>query len=50
MNRLYRVDDIDRNLRVARPVYYSAERGYNVEKLLDMVIDNMPRERRRLVA
>ncbi|MDB8772100.1 GTPase [Ruminococcus sp. 1001136sp1] len=36
--------------RVSRPVYYSAERGYNVEKLLDMVIDNMPRERRKLVA
>ena len=36
--------------KVSRPVYYSAERGYNVEKLLDMVIDNMPRERRRLVA
>lgn len=36
--------------RISRPVYYSAEKGYNVEKLLDMVIDNMPRERRRLVA
>ncbi len=35
--------------KVSRPVYYSAERGYNVEKLLDMVIDNMPRERRRVV-
>lgn len=37
-------------VRVSRPVYYSAERGYNVEKLLDMIIDNMPRERRQLVA
>ena len=37
-------------VKVSRPVYYSAERGYNVEKLLDMVIDNMPKERRRLVA
>ena len=37
-------------VRVSRPVYYSAERGYNVEKLLDMIIDNMPKERRRLVA
>lgn len=36
--------------RVSRPVYYSAERGYNIEMLLDMLIDNMPRERRRLVA
>lgn len=33
---------------VTQPVFYSAERGYNVEKLLDMIIDNMPRERRRL--
>lgn len=37
-------------VKVSKPVFYSAERGYNVEKLLDMVIDNMPRERRRLVA
>lgn len=37
-------------VRVMRPVYYSAERGYNVDKLLDMIIDNMPGERRRLVA
>jgi len=37
-------------VRVKKPVYYSAERGYNVEKLLDMIIDNMPRKRRRLVA
>ena len=37
-------------VRVTKPVYYSAERGYNVEKLLDMIIDNMPHERRQLVA
>lgn len=36
--------------RVSKPVYYSAKREYNVEKLLDMIIDNMPKERRRLVA
>lgn len=36
--------------RVSKPVYYSAKRGYNVEILLDMIIDNMPKERRRLVA
>lgn len=35
--------------KVSRPVYYSAEREYNIEKLLDMVIDNMPKERRKLV-
>jgi hypothetical protein len=37
-------------VRVTRPVFYSAERNYNIDKWLDMVIDNMPRERRRLVA
>lgn len=36
--------------RISKPVYYSAKRGYNVEILLDMIIDNMPEERRRLVA
>ena len=36
--------------KVPKPVYYSAERGYNIEKLLDLVIDNMPQERRKLVA
>ena len=36
-------------VRISKPICYSAERGYNVEKLLDMVIDNMPRERRRLM-
>ncbi len=34
--------------KVKRPVYYSAEKGYNVEKLLDMIIDNMPKEGRRV--
>ena len=38
------------NVGVSNPIVYSAERGYNVDKLLDMIIDNMPRERRRLVA
>lgn len=37
-------------VNVSKPVFYSAERGYNVTKLLDMIIDNMPRERRTLVA
>ena len=38
------------NTNVVTPIYFSAERGYNVDKLLDMIIDNMPRERRELVA
>ena len=37
-------------VRVSMPVYYSAECGYNTSKLLDMIIDNMPRERRKLVS
>ncbi len=37
-------------VKVSMPVYYSAERGYNITKLLDMIIDNMPRERRKLVS
>lgn len=36
--------------QISKPVYYSAERGYNIEMLLDMVIDRMPKERRRVVA
>ena len=34
---------------IRKPVYYSAEYGYNVEKLLDFIIDNMIVERRRLI-
>ena len=37
-------------VNVTEPVFYSAERGYNVEKLMDLIIDNMPVERRKLVA
>ena len=37
-------------VNVTKPVFYSAERGYNVEKLMDLIIDNMPVERRKLVA
>ena len=36
-------------VRVSKPVFYSAERSYNVDKLLDLIIDNMPKERRKLV-
>lgn len=35
---------------ICRPVYYSAEKNYNIDKLMDMIIDHMPRERRELVA
>lgn len=36
------------NVEVIRPIYYSAEHNYNVEKLFDLIIDNMPIERRRI--
>ena len=34
---------------IRKPEYYSAEYGYNIEKLLDFIIDNMIVERRPLV-
>lgn len=34
---------------IRKPVYYSAEYGYNIEKLLDFIIDNMIVERRNLI-
>lgn len=33
---------------VKRPIYYSAEYGYNITKFYDFIIDNMPRERREI--
>ena len=49
------VDSIQRRVKEAtgvkilRPIYYSAEHGYNIDKLLDLLIDNMPSEKRDLV-
>jgi predicted GTPase len=37
-------------IKIRRPVYYSAEYNYNIDKLLDMLINNMPKERRKLFA
>jgi len=34
---------------IIKPVYYSAEYDYNVDKLLDLLIDNMPKTKRNLV-
>jgi len=48
------VDSIQRRVKegtgvdIIRPVYYSAEYNYNIDKLMDLLIDNMPRERRNL--
>ena len=39
----------DKGVTIKKPVYYSAEYGYNVEKLLDFIIDNMIVERRGLI-
>lgn len=37
-------------VKIPRPVCFSAEKNYNVGKLLDMIVDNMPKERRNLAA
>jgi GTP-binding protein HSR1-related len=35
-------------ISILKPVYYSAEYGYNVEAVMNMIIDNIPSEKRRL--
>ena len=37
-------------IKVNKPVYYSAEKNFHVQELMDMIIDSMPRERRKLVS
>ena len=44
-----RVKEATGGVTIRKPVYYSAEYGYNIEKLLDFIIDNMIVERRPLV-
>lgn len=36
-------------IRIMTPVYYSAEYGWNVQKVFDFIIDNMPTQRRTLM-
>ena len=36
-------------ITIRKPIYYSAEYNYNVEKLLDFIIDDMPLVRRPLI-
>ena len=36
-------------VNIIRPVYYSAEYDYNIDKLLDLFIDNMPKSKRNIV-
>ena len=35
-------------VKIIKPIYYSAEYSYNINILLDLLIDNMPREKREL--
>jgi predicted GTPase len=35
-------------VKIIKPIYYSAEYNYNIEKLFDFIIDNMPKKRRKL--
>lgn len=36
-------------ITLVKPMYYSAEYGWNVDKVLDLIVDHMPRERRKLM-
>ena len=36
----------DTKLRIPKPIYYSAERGYNIEAFLDLIIDHIPTQKR----
>jgi len=50
-----KADSIQRRVKEAtgvniiKPIYYSAEYDYNIDKLLDLFIDNMPTEKRNIV-
>ena len=35
-------------IKIKKPVYYSAECNYNINELLDLLINNMPKEKRKL--
>ena len=43
--RIYESTGVD----VISPVCYSGEYGYNIKKLMDLIIDNIPTERRPLI-
>ncbi|MDN3488041.1 MULTISPECIES: GTPase [unclassified Pseudoalteromonas] len=34
---------------IIKPIFYSAEYGYNIDVLLDLLVDNMPNKKRQLV-
>jgi len=37
-------------IKIMKPVYYSAEHNYNIDKLLDVLINSMPIEKRKLIS
>lgn len=37
-------------VKIINPVCYSAEKNFNIKELLDLIIDHIPKERRRLVS
>jgi hypothetical protein len=36
-------------IKIIKPIYYSAEYDYNIDKLYDLLIDNMPMSKRELI-
>lgn len=38
------------NINIKKPIYYSAEHGYNIDILLNLIIDNMPTIRRPILS
>ena len=36
------------DVSIIKPIYYSAEYGYNIDKLMDIIIDNIPQKKRNL--
>lgn len=36
-------------VQIIKPIYYSAEKNYNIKGFLDLIVDNMPERRRSLV-
>jgi hypothetical protein len=39
----------DTNIDIVKPIYYSAEYGYNIDVLLEKIIDCLPSEKRKFV-
>ncbi len=36
-------------IQIKLPIYYSAECGYHIDTLLDLIVDSMPKQRRNIV-